>query len=173
MSSPMLSLGAAGTEPQNTAPARAAHRAPPAKGASDARYEEYQVAAGTTLPVELRTRLSSAAVRRGDHLEGRLLRPIVAGDVELVPAGATVLGTVSQVERAQPKKAAVLAFTFHVIEHPDTGSRATIRVAERVFVSERPPKSKAFPEVELGKGTDASVLLVAPLVVRLPVVARD
>jgi hypothetical protein len=169
MSSPMPSLRAAGAAPQKAA----RQAAPLKKKVPEKRYEEYQVAAGTTLPIELRTRLSSAAVRRGDHLEGRLLRAIVAGDVELVPAGATVLGTISQVEGPRPKEPARLAFTFHVIEHPATGSRATIRAAERVFASQRPPKSKVFPDVELEKGTDASVLLLAPLVVRLPVESEN
>jgi hypothetical protein len=130
-------------------------------------FEEFQVAAGTTLPIELRTGLSSNSSRRADVVEGRLLRPVTAGEVELVPAGATVMGAVSDAEPAG-KQPGRLAFAFHVIEHPQTGSRATIKTAARTFESAPPVKGKIYTEVVLEKGADASVLLVAPLIVRLP-----
>jgi hypothetical protein len=133
------------------------------------RYEEYQVPAGNTLPIELRSRLSSNASQPSDHVEGKLLRPIVSDGVELVPAGATVLGTINETVAAGPKKPGRIAFTFHVIEHPETGSRATIKASMREFESRPPDKGKVFAAVLLEKGTDASVLLLAPLVVRLPV----
>ena len=40
------------------------------------RFTEHQVAAGTTLPIQLHTRLSSNANRAADAIEGRLLRPL-------------------------------------------------------------------------------------------------
>lgn len=132
-------------------------------------FEEFQVAAGNTLPIALNRRLASNANQPADHVEGRLLRAIVADGVELVPAGATVLGTVSEVEPAGLKKPGRLAFTFHVIEHPETGSRATIKASVVTFESQRPAKGNVYPDVMLEKGTDASVLLLAPLQVRLPV----
>lgn len=131
-------------------------------------YREYQVAAGTALPIELRTRLSSKRNQPFDEVEGRLLRPVTAGDVELVPAGARVLGTVTDSQAATPRSAARLAFTFHVIEHPDTGSRATIRSSELSFASAAPGRRAPASDVELGKGVDATVTLLAPLAVRIP-----
>jgi hypothetical protein len=132
-------------------------------------YEEYQVPAGNTLSIELRSRLSSSANQPSDHVEGKLLRPLVSDGVELVPAGATVIGTISETIAAGRKKPGRIAFTFHVIEHPETGSRATIKAAMREFESRPPDKGKVFADVLLEKGTDASVLLLAPLVVRLPI----
>ena len=126
--------------------------------------------AGNTLPIELRSRLSSNTNQSSDQVEGRLLRPIVSDGVEVVPAGATVIGTVSEVVAAGSKKPGRIAFTFHVIEHPETGSRATIKAALLEFQSRRPEKGKVFADVVLEKGTDASVLLLAPLIVRLPIV---
>ena len=143
--------------------------APRRSGAPSKAYEEFQVAAGNTLPIALRSRLVSSTSRASDHVEGRLLRPIVADGVELVPAGATVLGTVTQVEAAGPKKPGKLAFAFHVIEHPDTGSRAMIKASPVAFQSQPPAKGQVFADVVLEKGTDASVLLLAPLLVRLPI----
>jgi hypothetical protein len=156
------------------APADAQNTARGAKiAAARTTYTDYQVAAGTFLSIELRTPLSSATARVGDPVDGRLLRPIVGEeDVELVPAGAAVLGTVREVEAAAKKTPGRLALAFHVIEHPDTGSRASIRTTLLTFESERAPKAKAFPEIHLARGSDASVTLLAPLSVKIPVARR-
>lgn len=133
------------------------------------RFTEYKVPAGTTLPIELRTRLSSNVNSRSDAIEGRLLRPLSSSDgVELVPAGASVLGTITEAEPAGVRQPGRLVFTFQVIEHPETGSRAMIRAAELTFQSPPPAKGKTFSDVQLEKGTDASVVLLAPLVVGIP-----
>ena len=130
------------------------------------RFTEHQVAAGTTLPIQLQTRLSSNANRAADGIEGRLLRPLTTRDgLELVPAGAVVSGTVSEAEPAGLKQRGRLAFTFHVVEHPETGSRAMIKASVLTFESEIPAKGNLFAEVRLEKGSDASVLLLAPLLV--------
>ena len=102
-------------------------------------------------------------------MEGWLLRPVLAGGVELVPAGATVLGTVTEAVVAGHRKPGRVAFTFHVVEHPATGSRAMIKASVVTFQSQAPAKGSLFSDVVLDKGTDASVLLLAPLLVRLPV----
>ena len=134
------------------------------------RFQEYQIAAGTTLPIELRTRLSSNTNEVGDGIEGRLLRPLTTRDgVELVPAGAVVSGTVKVADPAGLKQRGKLAFTFHVVEHPETGSRAMIKASVLTFESEFPAKGNLFGEVRLEKGRDSSVLLLAPLLVRIPV----
>jgi hypothetical protein len=134
------------------------------------RFNEYQVAAGTTLPIQLNTRLSSNVNRAADAIEGRLLRPLTTRDgFELVPAGAVVAGTVSEAEPAGLKQRGRLAFTFHVVEHPETGSRAMIKASVLKFESDFPAKGNLFAEVRLEKGSDASVLLLAPLLVRIPV----
>ena len=101
---------------------------------------------------------------------GRLLRPLTTRDgVELVPAGAVISGTVKVAEPAGLKQRGRLAFTFHVVEHPETGSRAMIKASVLTFESEFPAKGKLFGEVRLEKGRDSSVLLLAPLLVRIPV----
>jgi hypothetical protein len=170
--------GAAAQEPTAPASKERAGRTTPQRG-----YRDYQVAAGTALPIELRTRLSSKRNQQFDEVEGRLLRPIADGDVELVPAGARVLGTVTDSQPATSRTPARLAFTFHVIEHPETGSRATIRSTELSFAAaagepaapKRSLWSKAVKagraplnDVELEKGSDATVTLLAPLAVRIP-----
>jgi hypothetical protein len=133
------------------------------------RFREYQIPAGTTLPIMLRSRLSSNENRPADAIEGRLLRPLTTREgVELVPAGAPVLGTVTAAEPAGLKQRGRLAFSFQVVEHPETGSRAMIKAAMLTFESDIPVKGNVFTEVRLEKGADASVLLLAPLLVRIP-----
>jgi len=156
-------------EPQGASASRQAPTTVRAK-APRQRFNEFQVAAGTTLPIQLRTRLSSNANRAADGIEGRLLRPLTTADgVELVPAGAVLFGTVSEAEPAGLKRRGRLAFTFHVVEHPETGSRATIKASVLTFESEVPVKGNLYAEVRLEKGSDASVLLLAPLLVSIPV----
>jgi hypothetical protein len=137
------------------------------------RYEEYRISAGTALPIELRTVLSSSRSRPMDPVEGRLLRAIMADDVELVPAGAVVLGTVSEAEPAGPRKPGRLSFTFTVIQHPETGSRAMIRATVLTFRTDMPNRGQPLPEIHLPKGLDATVTLLQPLLVRLPLAGRS
>jgi len=133
------------------------------------RFAEYQIPAGTTLPIELRTRVSSNGSRRADAIEGRLLRTLTTREgIALLPAGATVLGTVSEAEPAGNKRPGRLAFAFQAIQHPQTGSRAMITTSVLTFESQPPAKGNLFADVSLEKGADASVLLLAPIVVRLP-----
>ena len=133
------------------------------------RFKEYRIPAGTTLPIMLRSRLSSNENRPADAIEGRLLRPLTTREgVELVPAGAPVLGTVTAAEPAGFKQRGRLAFSFQVVEHPETASRAMIKAAMLTFESDIPVKGNVFTEVRLEKGADASVLLLAPLLVRIP-----
>ena len=160
----MRATAAASSPTAEQAKAAPRKKTPPRKT-----YEEFQVPAGNTLPIDLRSRLSSNGNDVADHVQGTLRRPILADGVEVVPAGATVIGTVTAAEAAGVKKPGKLAFTFNVIEHPDTGSRAMIKAAVLTFESQPPAKGNVFPEVVLEKGSDASVLLLAPLLVRLPI----
>ena len=136
-------------------------------------YEEFQVAAGTYLPIELHSVLSSNTSQPGDQVEGRLLRAVTVDDVELIPAGATVLGSVSHAEAADARSRGRLAFSFHVIQHPETGSRAMVTMRVLSFESDPPVRGKPLPEIRLEKGTETSAVLLAPLLVRLPLASKS
>ena len=133
------------------------------------RFTDHQVPAGLAITVELRTSLSSNSSRKDQEVRGRLVRPIIAGDTELVPAGANVLGTVTEVEPAGNKVRGWISVSFHVVEHPETGSRATIRSAIATWESQPPAKGKIYPEVRVERGEEITLTLNAPLVVRIPV----
>lgn len=118
------------------------------------RHTYYQVPAGIHLEIELQTNLSSNSSAVGDPVDARLRWPLTAEGVELVPAGATLLGSVSEVEPAGKKKRGRLVFAFHTIEHPETGSRAMIKSAGLAFASDLPKKGNVYPELKLEKGTE-------------------
>ena len=133
------------------------------------RFTDHQIPAGLAITLELRTSLSSNGSKKDQEVRGRLVRPIVSGETELVPASASVLGTVTEVEPAGNKVRGWISVSFHVVEHPETGSRATIRSAVATWESEPPSKGKIYPEVRVERGEEITVTLHAPLVVRIPV----
>jgi hypothetical protein len=100
----------------------------------------------------------------------------VQDGVELVPAGAPVLGTIVEATpTSKPKDRGRLSFRFHVIEHPETGSRVSIRTesieVEGTLADPKHPK-KGEGEVRLAPGDDVSVSTLAPFLVFIPSVVR-
>jgi hypothetical protein len=154
----------------------------PAPSASG--YKDFQVSAGTHLSIELSTALASEINNLDDQVKGRLREAIVAQGVELVPAGSVILGTVTEAARAlRDQERGRIAVRFSVIEHPNTGSRVSIKTAPLAFEAEatlknaREAAQKAQPggppppssEVRVHPGTTISATLLAAFVVRIPV----
>jgi hypothetical protein len=137
--------------------------------------DDHQVPAGTKLYIELRTALTSDASEPLDAIRGVLKSAVSIDGVELVPAGATVLGTVVDASPALRKTdRARLAVRFSVLEHPQTGSRVPIRTEVLAFAVDAGKKKKgaegaaAFNQVRLDAGADVSSSLREPFVVRIP-----
>jgi hypothetical protein len=78
--------------------------------------EAVELPAGTTFVVALETPLGTGGSRSGDSFLAHLDEPILHGGEVVVPEGATVQGTVSEVARGE-ETSMVLAFTD--IETPD------------------------------------------------------
>jgi len=138
-------------------------------------HTDYQVPAGMLLRIELRTPLASDTSQPQEQIRGVLKSAISVDGVELVPAGAVVLGTVTDADPAASKgDQSKLAFRFHVLEHPQTGSRVPIKTEIRTFAVDAGKKKKgaegtaAFNQVRLEAGSDVSSPLRAPFVVRIP-----
>ena len=138
-------------------------------------YQDYQVPAGTWLPIELRTPIASDTSQRADAIRGVLKSALTIDDVELVPSGAVVFGTVTDVAPALRKTdRARVAVRFNVIEHPGTGSRVGIRTETRAFEVDAGKKNPgadgaaAFNQIRLERGADVSVSLLEPFLVRIP-----
>jgi hypothetical protein len=138
-------------------------------------YQDYQVPAGTWLFIELRTPITSDTSQRSDAIRGVLKSALTADGVELVPSGAVVLGTVTDAAPALNKKdRARVAFRFNVLEHPVTGSRVPLRTETRVLEVEAGKKKPgaegpaAFNQIRLEPGSDVSMPLHEPFLVRIP-----
>ena len=140
-----------------------------------ASYQDYQVPAGTWLFIELRTPITSDTSQRSDAIRGVLKSAVTSDGVELVPSGAVVLGTVTEAAPALHKKdRARVAFRFDVLEHPLTDSRVAIRTETRVLEVEAGKKKRAaegpaaFNQIRLEPGSDVSMSLREPFLVRIP-----
>jgi hypothetical protein len=104
-----LLVGAAacggGPSTENTAAAPAAPAA-----------REITVPAGTDLPLTLQTRVGSAVSRADDPVRASLRDPITIDGVEVVPAGATVLGHVTDAHPSgRVKGRASIGFRFDTL----------------------------------------------------------
>ena len=127
--------------------------APPAAGGVT--YDTYIVPAGTALTLEVQTTASSTTSREGEQVTAKLLHAIVRGEVELVPAGSKVFGTIVERQGASGPKPGRLGVRFHVVQHLVTGSRAAIRT-ELVAAEGGQVRARKFG-VPVMRGTEAAI----------------
>ena len=124
--------------------------------------QTYLVPAGTVITVQVQTAADTKASRVGEQITGRLLKPVVSqNDVELIPEGSKVFGTVTLVDPPAGPKPGRLEIRFTVIEHLRTGSKAMIRTVPAAF--EGGTKKVRKFGVQKDRGTDA--VLTPPAVV--------
>jgi len=70
-------------------------------------------------------RLSSETARVGDRFTTTVVDPVYAGGVEVIPAGSTITGRVTEVKRAARKsKAGILGVSFISLQLPTGLARA-------------------------------------------------
>ncbi|MEA2172976.1 MAG: hypothetical protein QOD00_568 [Blastocatellia bacterium] len=84
----------------------------------------HTVEAGQTLRVRINQELNSANARIGDRFTTTVVDPVYADGVEVIPAGSTVTGRVTSVERAQRRKAGTISVSFVSVQLPNGTSRA-------------------------------------------------
>ncbi|MGB9179021.1 MAG: hypothetical protein WCB68_07205 [Pyrinomonadaceae bacterium] len=93
--------------------------------ARQARPNYYTVAANTVLRARMNEQISSESARVGDRFTTTVVDPVYAGGVEVVPAGSTVTGRVTTVQRAQRKgKAGAIGVHFISLQLPNGTARA-------------------------------------------------
>jgi hypothetical protein len=138
------------------------------------KYDAYQVPAGSALLLKLRTPLDSAASAVDDQVDAVLWSPVIQDGVELIPEGSVVLGKVVEVAAAtRPKPLGRIAFTFSIVEHSETGSRAMLTTRKVVFEAQPPQTEGKKPSKELVNavvpaGTAFVAMTAEPLLVRIP-----
>jgi 5-hydroxyisourate hydrolase-like protein (transthyretin family) len=131
-------------------------------------YDDYQVPAGTPLIVRLRTALDSASAAPEDAVRGTLIERIGQGGVELIPKGSTLHGRTTDVVRASKEnRTGRVVLEFHVIEHIETRSLATIQTRGVRFEATLAPKEK-FRDVRVPADERLVVTLASPLQVHIP-----
>lgn len=131
-------------------------------------YIDYQVAAGTPLPIRLRTSLDSASARVDDAVRGTLVEAVSQEGVELIPKGSTLHGAVVEVVAAsKANRTGRIVLTFHVIEHIETHSLATIQTRSVPYEATLGPKEK-FRDVRVPADERVMVTLASPLKVHIP-----
>jgi hypothetical protein len=151
---------------RSASPQKAVSRPTPSKVRGP--YDDYQVPAGTPLTTRLRTTLDSASGQIDDPVRATLLDAISQGGIELIPKGSTLHGKVTNVLPASKQnRAGRLVLEFHVIEHVETRSLATIETRAVSFDAEPGPKEK-FRDVRVESGEPMTLTLATPLKVRLP-----
>lgn len=151
---------------RSASPQKAVARPTPAK--VHGRYDDYQVAAGTPLAIQLRTTLDSASGHTGDPVRGTLLDAVSQDGIELLPKGSTLHGKVTVVQPAsRENRAGRLVLEFNVIEHFETRSLATIETRAVSFEVTLGPKEK-LRDVRVESGERVTATLASPLKVRLP-----
>ncbi|MEO5894665.1 MAG: hypothetical protein ABIS06_03080 [Vicinamibacterales bacterium] len=93
-------------------------------------YREVTIPQGTTLPLELRTSVSSDSSKIEDAVRAKLTRAITIDGVTALPAGTSVTGHVSEVTRsAKVKGRARVAFRFTQIDPPGADESSAIRTS--------------------------------------------
>jgi hypothetical protein len=91
-------------------------------------YREVTLPAGTVLPVELTTAVSSDASHVEDAVRGTLRRAVTIDGVQALPAGTAVSGVVTAVERSgRVKGRAQVAFRFSTVDPPGDAERLSMR----------------------------------------------
>ena len=139
-----------------------------------ARYDAYQVPAGSALLLKLRTPLDSAGSAVDDQVDAVLWSPVIQDGVELIPEGSVVLGKVVEVTPATKRKPeGRIAFTFSIVEHAETGNRAMLTTQKVVFEAQQPQLEGKKPSKELVNaavpaGTAFVAMTAEPLLVRIP-----
>ena len=85
----------------------------------------YTINANQVLRVRMNSQISSETARVGDQFTTTVVDPVYAGGVEVIPAGSTVTGRVTTVNRAsRQRKAGTMGVNFIALHLPNGTSRA-------------------------------------------------
>lgn len=106
-------------------------------------YVELVIPADSVLGLQIERTISTESARVEDPVEARVTRDVRVGDRVAIPAGATVHGSVIEVDRGgKIREAARLAVRFHTLVLAD-GTRLDIRTEAVVRDGESPARESA------------------------------
>jgi hypothetical protein len=119
-------------------------------------FREVTVPAGTALPLELTTAISSATATVEMPVTARLRQAVVIDGATAIPAGSTLHGEVFEVERAgRVKGRSHVAIRFREVQMPG-GARENLRTNPVNFEGEA-TKGEDATKVGVGAGVGAAI----------------
>jgi len=155
---PSRPSSAAASRPAPSAPNPApapAPAAPPPQEPRKPTYHDVTVASGTQIPLELLTSISSETAEVETEVRGRTKQAITVGGETVIPAGATVTGSVTDVASSgKVKGVARLAMRFTSVSY--SGQRHRINTEPLSFEAESTKKKDAV-KVGAGAGIGAAI----------------
>jgi hypothetical protein len=145
-------------------------RTPPANQTRprDLRPGEYRVPIGTAVTARLKSAIDSGTAQANDQIDAVLSDPVRQDDVELIPGGSILHGTVVKAEpatRDTPRGRVEIVFT--VVQHAQTRSRAAIRTRPLMFEAEVPPETGREKRTPKKQPIDLVLPAGAPLLLTL------
>jgi type IV secretory pathway VirB10-like protein len=109
-------------------------------------FEEVILPSSSVIGLQLETSLSSETARMEDRVEARVTRDVLSGGRLAIPAGARVIGAVTQVDRGgKLKERARLAIRFHTVVLGD-GSEVPLRT-EPIMREGDPPAPESSKKI--------------------------
>jgi hypothetical protein len=146
-------------------PAAPAPETPAAKGESrnpiakmlskEPDFREVTVPAGTLLPVDLETAVSSVSSNVEDPVRGTLRRAVLVDGYEALPAGSTLSGVVTSAQRSgRVKGRAHVAFRFNTLRARD--ERIDVRTG---VIGRAAPGTKKEDVAKIGIGAGAGAVI--------------
>jgi hypothetical protein len=107
------------------------------------RHDAMTVPADTVIGVQVDTAVSSETARVEDRVEGRVTRDVTVDGRVAIPAGARLIGAVSQVDRGGKfRERARIAVSFHTVQLRD-GSRVPLRTTAILREGDPPSRESA------------------------------
>ncbi len=120
-------------------------------------YREVTIPAGTVLPLTLKSTVSSESSHIEDPVHATLRRPIRVQGLTAIPAGAAVIGHVTNAKRsARVKGRAQIGFRFTQLDLPGEGGREAIRTSA---VGRVAPGTKKRDAAEIGGGAAGGAIV--------------
>ena len=136
-------------------PPRETTRAAEAPAARLPEYREVTIPAGTALPLEMTSTISSESAQVEAPVSARLRNAIVIGGDSVIPSGSVVRGTVTDVERAgRVQGRAHLSFVFNDVTM--NGGREDLKTNPLTFEAEA---TKGEDATKVGAGAVGGAIL--------------
>lgn len=145
------------TEESKPAESKAAESKPAPEPPRTPEYREVTIPAGTVLPIELQSAVSSDTSHPEDQVRGTLRRSITIDGVEALPAGTAALGHVTVAERSgRVKGRARVAFRFTRLDPPGEAERLTVQTGVIAQAAEATKKQDA---AKIGGGAAGGAII--------------